>query len=91
MEAGEEVEAEWSCCKELRGWLAEQGTMHLENRLVLETAANTGGQKASAQSSAWRRGGVSCSSAGTILDFPHNTLLFLFFFNKEKVTRLNYG
>lgn len=29
MEAGEEVEAEWCCCKGLRGWLAEQEKMHL--------------------------------------------------------------
>lgn len=40
-EAGEEAEVEWYC-KELRGWLAAQETMHLENRLVLEAAGNTG-------------------------------------------------
>lgn len=28
MEAGEEVEVEWCCCKGLRGWLAEQEKMH---------------------------------------------------------------
>ena len=35
MEAGEVEEVGWCCCKEPRGWLAEQGTMHLENKLVL--------------------------------------------------------
>lgn len=48
MEAGEEVEAEWCCCKGLRGWLAEQEKMHLENRRALEAAENTGSQNAEA-------------------------------------------
>ena len=45
MEAGEEVEAEWCCCKELRVWLAEQEKMHLENRWSLEVAGNAGSQR----------------------------------------------
>lgn len=51
MEAGEEAEVEWYC-RELRGWLAAQETMHLENRLVLEAAGNTGVRNASAPSNA---------------------------------------
>lgn len=51
MEAGEEAGAEWYC-RELRGWLAAQETMHLENRLVLEAAGNTGVRNASAPSNA---------------------------------------
>lgn len=51
MEAGEEAEVEWYC-KELRGWLVAQETMHLENRLGLETAGNTGFRNASAPSNA---------------------------------------
>ena len=44
-EAGEEVEVGSWCCKEPRGWLAEQGMMHLKNKLVLKMARNAGGQK----------------------------------------------
>lgn len=40
MEAGEEVEGGWCCCKEPKEWLAEQGTMHLKNKLVLKGDGN---------------------------------------------------
>ena len=45
-EAGEEVEGGSCCGTEPRGWLAEQGMMHLENKLVLEKARDAGGQSA---------------------------------------------
>ena len=45
-EAGEEVGVGSCCCKEPRGWLAEQGMMHLKNKLVLKKARDIGGQRA---------------------------------------------
>lgn len=45
-EAGEEVEVGLCCCKEPRGWLAEQGMTHLKNKLLLKKAGDIGGQSA---------------------------------------------
>lgn len=90
MEAGEEVEAEW-CCKELRGWLAEQEKTHLENRQALEAAGNTGSQKAAVHRA---MSGMDAFFflfffAVTMLNLLHNTFLFLSI--KKKVPPLNYG
>lgn len=46
-EAWEEVEVGWYCCWEPRVWMAEQGMMHLKNKLVLKMAGNIDGQRAS--------------------------------------------